>query len=156
MNHFHPKSLAFYGIAISLVLALFKIVTAFGEKHLQASPVLNSNYRLTWADNVPNCPVKLNIQQSGIYLNASLLALSSEKPLALTGIWQNQKLTLVGKINQTNFCNFPASQTVEIQMRSAPQGNLQGELIISTISQTLKFNATPEAAQVKPENSSSH
>ncbi len=156
MNHLKPKSLIFYGVAISSVLILFKIVTAYGENNLQASPVLNSNYRLSWTNNVPNCPVKLNIQQSGIYLNASLLPASTEKPLPLTGIWKNQQLSLVGKSNQTNFCNISAPQTVKMQMQLAPQGNLEGQLIISNISQTFKFNATPETAQVRPENSSSH
>ncbi len=156
MNHFHPKSLVFYGVAITSVLILFKIVTAYGEKNLQASPVLNSNYRLTWTNNIPNCPVKLNIQQSGIYLNATLLPTGTEKPLALTGIWKNQQLSLAGKINQTNFCNISAPQTVEMQMQLAAKGNLQGQLIISNISQIFQFNATHETAQVRPENSPSH
>ncbi|HEY9803304.1 MAG TPA: hypothetical protein V6D25_23370 [Leptolyngbyaceae cyanobacterium] len=41
-------------------------------------------------------------------------------------------------------------------MQLACQGNLQGQLIISSISQTLKFNVTPETAQVRPKNSPSH
>lgn len=32
MNHFHSKSLVFYGVAITSVLILFKIVTLYGEK----------------------------------------------------------------------------------------------------------------------------
>ncbi|WP_414754504.1 hypothetical protein [Anabaena sp. CCY 9910] len=160
MNHFNSKSLVFYGVAITSVLILFKIVTLYGEKNLQASPVLNNSYRLTWKNNVLNCeksaPMMLNIQQSGIYLNAALFSAGEAKPLAMSGIWKNQQMSLAGKIDQPTLCNITVPQSVKMQMQLTDKGNLQGQLIISDISQTLEFNATPEAAQVRPENSRSH
>lgn len=76
MNHFNSKSLTFYAIATGSVLLLFKAVTLYGEKHLQASPIINGTYSLSLTNNVSECqqsqPLKLDIQQSGIYVNASL------------------------------------------------------------------------------------
>ena len=76
MSHFNLKSLAFYGIAISSVVVLFKVVTAYGETNLKAPPPIGGPYRIS-AQNLPGClkadTLVLNIKQSGIYLFGSLL-----------------------------------------------------------------------------------
>jgi len=68
MSHFNFKSLTFYGIAITSVLALFKVVTAYGESNLNASTSINGRYRLSYTQ--PNCrqanALLLTIEQSGI------------------------------------------------------------------------------------------
>jgi hypothetical protein len=164
MNHFNSKSLIFYGVAIGSVLLLFKIVTTYGEKNLQASAVLNSRYRINWTQNLPNCqqsePLTLDIQQSGIYLNAFLVPTNAttdkEKRLYLTGILKNQQLNLKGKIDQAILCDIAPPKSIQAQMQLVDQGHLQGQLIISSISQTLEFNATPEAAQAPSKNLNSH
>ncbi|MBC6435921.1 hypothetical protein FM036_43120, partial [Nostoc sp. HG1] len=50
----------------------------YGENNLKAPPPINGLYRLTLSENLPNCEksdtLTLKIQQSGIYLNASVLS----------------------------------------------------------------------------------
>ncbi|UKO98915.1 hypothetical protein [Nostoc sp. UHCC 0870] len=164
MNHFHAKSLTFYAVAIGSVLLLFKTVTIYGEKYLQASPITNGSYLLTFTNNVPECqqslPLRLNIQQSGIYLNASLLPVQAnaetQKQYSLKGILNNQQLNLAGEVNETLLCNLAPPHTLQAQMQLEEGGRLQGKIIISTIAQNLEFNATPEAAQAEPKNSNNH
>ena len=100
MKHVKWKSLAFYGLTIVAVLVLFKAVTIYGESNLKAAFEISDRYRLIFADNLSNCEklddLMLNIQQSGIYLNGSLLSAlnntdltaSHQKP-SLTGILTN-------------------------------------------------------------------
>lgn len=163
MSHFNVKTLTFYGVAIASVLVLFKTVTAYGESNLQAPPVIGDRYRLTLTNNLPNCKkldsLILKIQQSGIYLNASLLPatvnVDTEKSLPLTGIFTNKQFNLVGKIDTTILCNVAPPHSVTIKTQLASQGSLIGQLSIRGIPQTLEFNATPEAAQTS-EKSNSH
>lgn len=163
MNHFHPKSLTFYAIAIASVLLLFKVVTIFGENNLQASPVLNNSYSLSLNNKIPECqtspPLKLNIQQSGIYINASLLPVQTNADIParypLKGTWNNQQLTLSGKVDQTVICNIAPPHHIQAQMQLIDDRQLRGKIIISTIAQNLEFNATPVAAQAEPKKSHS-
>ncbi|AUT04121.1 hypothetical protein CLI64_29130 [Nostoc sp. CENA543] len=164
MHHFNSKSLTFYATAIGSVLVLFQSITFYGEKHLQASPVIDGVYRLTFTDNVPECrrsqPLTLDIQQSGIYINASLLPATTNKPIqkqySLKGILNHQQLNLTGEVYHTNLCNIAPPHTLQAQMRLTEGKKLQGKIIISTIAQNLEFNATPEAAQAETKNSNSH
>ncbi|BAZ32521.1 hypothetical protein NIES4074_50270 [Cylindrospermum sp. NIES-4074] len=169
MNHFNLKSLTFYGVAIGSVLILFKTVTAYGESQLKPSPTINSRYRLTLAKNLPNCEqantLMLNIQQSGIYVNASLLPANTnaetEKPLSLTGLLKDQQLQLSGKIDQSILCNKPQSQTdpietVMIQMPLVKKGDISGQLKVNSIPQTLGFTAVPQSKQQPSPKADSH
>lgn len=112
MNHFSPKMLTFYGVAIAAVVLLFNRVTAYGEANLKAPGNIEGLYQLK-AQNLPSCfksnsPV-LKVSQSGVYLTGSLsedmnrarAAASSEQKPSLTGQWQNGKLSLSGPITQT-------------------------------------------------------
>ncbi|MDZ8240370.1 MAG: hypothetical protein RMZ69_25015 [Nostoc sp. ChiQUE01a] len=169
MNHFNFKSLAFYGVAISSVLVLFKTVTVYGENNLKAPPLVSDRYRLTLAENLPNCEksdtLRLNIEQSGIYLNASVLPTNANADLdeehSLMGILKNQHLNLSGKINRSSLCNIPHSQkdplnSVTIQMQLVERGNIPGQLTLNGIPQTLKFTAVPEKVQEKSQKSNTH
>ncbi|RCJ25345.1 hypothetical protein A6S26_16295 [Nostoc sp. ATCC 43529] len=168
MNHFNFKSLVFYGVAISSVLLLFKTVTAYGENNLKAPPKVSDRYRLTLAEKLPDCEKSdtliLNIEQSGIYLNASVLSANAnadidEKP-TLIGILKNQQLNLSGKVNTSILCNIPQSQkdalnSVTIQMQVVDT-NIAGQLTLNSIPQTLKFTAVPETVEEKEKKSNSH
>lgn len=164
MNHFNFKSLVFYGTAITSVLLLFKTVTAYGENNLKAPPVINGVYRLTLAQNLSNCeqsqPLNLNLQQSGIYFNASLLPANLNtktspkeqiKP-SITGIIKNQELNLSGKIDSSMLChtatppNTP-DHLVTIQMKIADRGNLTGQLTLSSIPQPWQFTALAQPTE---------
>ncbi|WP_445635530.1 Lipoprotein [Nostoc sp. DSM 114161] len=169
MNHFNFKSFAFYGVAISSVLLLFKTVSAYGENNLKAPPKVSDRYRLTLAENLPNCEksdtLTLNIEQSGIYLNASVLPADANADIdekhSLMGILKNQQLNLSGKVNTSILCNIPQSQkdplnSVTIQMQLVNTGSIPGQLTLSGIPQTLKFTAVPEKVQEKSQKSNSH
>lgn len=167
MNHFNLKSLAFYGIAITSVLLLFKTVTAYGESNLKAPPVINGAYRLNLAKNSSNCqqsePLMLNLQQSGIYFNAFLLpaklnnkiSASDEKKHSLTGMLKNQQLTLSGNIDSSMLCNtadqaHTSNHLVRIQMKIVDKSNLTGQLTLSTIPQPWEFTALAQPTAEKP------
>jgi hypothetical protein len=162
MNHFNFKSLAFYGVTIVSVLLLFRFVSVYGENNLKAPPPLNSRYRLTLSENLPKCEksdtLTLNIQQSGIYLNASVLPANAkadtDEKHSLAGIFKNRHLNLSGKVGRSILCNIPRPQndplnSVTIQMQLVDKGNMTGQLTINGIPQTLKFTAVPEKAEEK-------
>jgi hypothetical protein len=169
MKKFNFKSLIISGIAIASVLILFKTVTAYGENHLQANPIIPNRYHLTLQKNLPNCQkantLVLNIQQSGIFLNASLLPLNNnvntEKQLPLKGILKNQQLDLAGNIDTATLCQIPARQnisvqTIAIQMSQLNQDNIPGQLKINNIPTTLEFTALPQVENQKSDSKNSH
>ncbi|WP_373529185.1 hypothetical protein [Nostoc sp.] len=169
MNHFNFKSLTFYGVAISSVLLLFKTVSVYGENNLKAPPPVNGRYRLTLAENLPNCKksdtLTLNVEQSGIYLNASVLPptanADTDEKHSLTGILKNQQLNLSGKVGRSILCNISRPQndplnSVTIQMQLVDKGNMTGQLSINDSPQTLKFTAVPQKAQEKSQKLNNH
>ncbi len=165
-NHFKIQSLMFYGIAIGSVLILFKVVSAYGETNLKAPTSIDGFYRLTLAQNLPNCPKSsnliLDIQQSGIYLNGSLLPASSnaqqtrsgEKRPSLSGKISNQQLNLAGTVPISTFCN---SQSQQVSIQSLVQGeNLTGKLSLNKIPREFKFTAQRLPPVSENPSSSSH
>ncbi|MGF2036200.1 MAG: hypothetical protein RMZ43_012930 [Nostoc sp. CmiVER01] len=159
MNHFNFKSLTFYGVAIISVQLLFKTVSAYGETNLKAPPAISGRYHLTLSENLPNCEksdtLTLNIQQSGIYLNASVLPANAnadtDEKHSLAGIFRNQQLNLSGKVGKSILCNIPRPQndplnSVTIQMQLVDKGNMTGQLTVNGIPQPLKFTAVPQKA----------
>jgi hypothetical protein len=147
-SHFNLKTLSFYGVAIGSVVILFNVVSAYGEANIKAPPVINGNYRLK-AKNLPECvnseDLILNIQQSGIYLNGSLLpanndshvqTIAEEKP-SLNGQLQKNKVQLLGSAPFLNNCNNPT-----VQMQGTVNGNkLQGNFTLSPNSEKIEFIA---------------
>ncbi|MBD2596796.1 hypothetical protein BCD64_16630 [Nostoc sp. MBR 210] len=163
MNHLNVKSLTFYGVAIGSVLLLFKTVTAYGENNLKAPPVVEGRYLLTLATKLPSCEAAnslvLNMQQSGIYLNASLVPVNpnaeTEQP-SLTGILKNQQISFSGKVDPKILCLNSKSQTnsnqsVAMQIQLIDQDKITGQITVNSIPQTLRFTAakqsTPEKSQ---------
>jgi ABC-type transporter Mla MlaB component len=142
------------------VLLLFKAVTAYGENNLKASSIIGDRYRLTLTENLPNCgksdPLMLNIQQSSIYLNASLLLANTNadtgNQLSLTGNLQNQQLNLSGKIDRDILCNLHNSRKnrqkpVIVQMQLQNQAQITGQL---------RVNGIPQKAQDQTQKLQSH
>jgi hypothetical protein len=172
-NHFKLQSLVFYGVAISSVLLLFKVVTAYGETNLKAPALIEARYRLSLDQNLPNClqlsDLVLDLQQSGIYLNASLLPADSnahktragEKRPSLTGKLGNQQLQLSGSVPISEICNRPVGSTVNavtIQSQIEKAG-LAGKLTLAAIGESphqVKFTAQRETPAQPAQNSSSH
>ncbi len=144
MSHFNFKSLVFYGITIVLVVALFDIVTAYGEKNLKAPAAIDGSYPLSFAE-VPAClksnPLVLTIQQSGTYLNASLLptntnskpASAAAKKPSLTGQMKNQQVSITGPA-PAKICNSAAPPSrISIQGQVEIQGR-EGKSLKGTLS----------------------
>lgn len=172
------KSLIFYGVTIAFVLVLFEVVTAYGESSLKAPTSINGRYRLLYTQKQnclkSNAPI-LDIQQSGIYLNGSLLPASTdvqqlttaEQKPSLTGQMSNNQISLAGRVPSSVLCN----NTVEAQtgsdrlqnnpssvkIQSQVQGEtLEGKMSVSGIPEVIGFTAQKEAITQPSKQSSSH
>lgn len=152
MNHFSPKSLAFYGTMIGSVLVLFNIVSAYGEANLKAPPKVSGNYQLTSSD-LPDClrseNLTLAIEQSGRYIAGELslspqtiatpentspgVESSSEKKgtkenIVLSGLMLSQPFTLSGKTALLGPCPAATSlEEIHLQLQFQDK-NLIGQL----------------------------
>jgi hypothetical protein len=182
MHHFNFKSLTFYGIAIGSVLLLFKTVTVYGEKNLQAPPQINSRYRIVLAEKLSSCnklePIILNIHQSGIYLNGFLspantntetISFASQTNQSLTGKYQNQTVSLSGQISSSILCNHTnletqvntnqknnSRQSISLYMQLVDQENLIGQITVNGFPKLVKFTAISLQAQEKSEKQNIH
>ncbi len=161
MNHFNFKSISFYGIAICSVLLLFKIITNYGENKLKAPLPLKQSYRLIFGEKLPDCNQPdiaiLNIHQSGVYLNGSLLATNNntqqtsntEIHPTLSGRYKNKNISLSGQVLNSVLCKNANSKnkkdykTVNIQMQVEKQDNLSGQITVSGMNKAIKISATP-------------
>ena len=152
MNHFSPKSLAFYGTMIGSVLVLFNIVSAYGEANLKAPSKVSGNYQLT-SSELPDCfrseNLTLAIEQSGRYIAGELslspqtiatpekaspgVELSPEKPgtkenIVLNGLMLSQPFTLSGKAAFLGSCPIADSpKEIHLQLQFQDK-NLSGQL----------------------------
>ncbi len=161
MNHFQPKSLAFYGGAIAFVVGLFGVVTAYGEANLKTAQSIGGEYQL----NLPvsaSCgggkSVLLSVQQSGIYVAAALTnpalmrSSSGSKPMTLSGQWQKQQLSLVGQVPVRMLCdNSKETAPIMVKIKGAISPN-QTSTESTTLTGTLSLNAetAPLMAQRQP------
>ncbi|XHX77979.1 MAG: hypothetical protein RBJ76_26685 [Stenomitos frigidus ULC029] len=154
-SHFNLKSLSFYAGAISFVVILFSVVTAYGEANLKAAQKIDGRYQIP-AQDLPGClksdQLVLLVQQSGIYLTGSLLAAdtietlgkrAAERP-SMTGNWEKQRLTLQGEARYLPKCQG----TVTVEGTIAQQ-TLNGTLKLSSTPGTIPFTAQYEASQPK-------
>ncbi|MBW4511210.1 MAG: hypothetical protein KME64_32545 [Scytonematopsis contorta HA4267-MV1] len=157
MSHFNAKSLTFYGVIISSVIVFFKVVSAYGESNLKAAVPIGGNYSLLLAEKLPDCEktdkLRLNIQQSGIYLNASLssdtVSATTLTQLPLTGIFSDKQVNLSGQVPKSIICNTSQkgsniSYPITIQMQLVDKANSTGNLILNNPSKAIKITATKE------------
>lgn len=147
---FSAKWLTFYGSTIAFVIALFSLVTNYGEANLKAQPKISGRYKLS-ATKLPGClngkDLVLSIEQSGVYLNGSLLEIShstqeqtaAKKKPSLMGTFRQSNLELSGDLAQIQGCENSA-----IALQSTiNQSTLKGRLNFD--SAVIDFVATPEA-----------
>ncbi|MBD1844670.1 hypothetical protein H6F89_14960 [Cyanobacteria bacterium FACHB-63] len=146
-NLFNAKWFMFYGGTIAFVIALFSLTTRYGETKLKAPLRISGQYKVT-ATNLPGClkskTLILSIEQSGIYLNGSLLEFSaptqeqtvSKKKPSLTGVFQQPNLELSGTTTQIAGCE---QSTISIQAAIAAGST-------ATTQPTLKGNLRLEQA----------
>ena len=103
MTHFSPKSIGLYILAIGSAIGFFQVVTSYGEANIKAPIAVAGDYLIS-APSLPGCldrqQLLLRLQQSGIYLNASLAidrsALTSRP--TLSGRLSASKLDLSGSV----------------------------------------------------------
>jgi len=170
MSHFNFKSLAFYGSAIASVVLLFKVVIDYGQ-NLKAPLPIDGRYRII-AKNLPEClqsdDLVLSIQQSGIYLNGSLLAFSKNvempnsvstsetivqpKP-SLVGRWKNQELTLSGLVTNLSSCNNKVNLSIQANVN---QETMNGQMTLNSTTKPVKFTAQRESNYQQKEKQASH
>ena len=148
MNPFSAKSIGLYSLAIGSAIVFFNVVTNYGEANLKAPLSVAGNYLIT-AQNLPTClqqqPLSLVVQQSGIYLNASLerdrpANSSSTNPRpTLSGRLRDRQLDLSGLV-PADICpqnlqlyisgsiSPSASPTANKLAKTLPNRQLQGEI----------------------------
>lgn len=162
MNHFQPKSLAFYGGAIAFVVGLFGVVTAYGEANLKTAQSIGGEYRLNLPVSAPcgeGKSVLLSVQQSGIYVAAALTnpalmrSPSGFKSMTLSGQWQNQRLSLAGQVPRGVLCDRSKQPTSAIAVKiegaiSPNQPSTQSTTLTGTLS--LDAATAPLIAQRQP------
>ncbi|MBD2460373.1 hypothetical protein H6G89_04885 [Oscillatoria sp. FACHB-1407] len=147
-SHFQPKSLLFYGVMIGSVTILFRLTSAYGERHLKAPPNVNGHYLIN--EPLVGCPegdypkgetashrLVLVIQQSGVYLNGTLTLVEAEsdtsqenaslgKQPSLTGRWQEGQITLSGTADLAE-CQLGAQDSTNSAIPLTVAGSLIGE-----------------------------
>jgi hypothetical protein len=107
MNVFSAKSIGLYSLAVGSAIGFFQIVTSYGEAQIAAPIAVSGNYLIT-AQNLPDClqqkQLILKLQQSGVYLNASIVKNTPEitstrdtRP-TFSGRLQERKLSLSGTL----------------------------------------------------------
>jgi hypothetical protein len=107
MTLFSPKSIGLYSLAIGSAIVFFNIVTSYGEANLKAPISITGNYLIT-SQNLPDClqqpQLMIEIQQSGMYLNASLAndrqqnSSSENTRPTLAGKLRDRQLDLIGLV----------------------------------------------------------
>lgn len=135
---FSAKWLMFYGGTIAFVIALFSIATNYGEANLKAQPKISGRYKIS-ATDLPGClkskTLILSIEQSGIYLNGSLLEsdhstqeqTASRKKPSLTGTFRQSDLELSGSAAQIQGCENSAI----VLSSTIAQNTLNGRLSLN-------------------------
>jgi hypothetical protein len=151
MNLFSAKSIGLYSLAIGSAIVFFNVVTSYGEANLKAPLSVAGDYLIT-AQNLPTClqqqPLVLQVQQSGIYLNASLTnarqtnsAATNSRP-TLSGRLRDRKLDLSGlvpadicpqssQLQITGSIDQIASQASTQPARANLNRQLKGEMRVS-------------------------
>lgn len=177
MHHLKFKSLAFYGIAIGLVLILFKVITVYGESNLKAPAAVEGHYRLLFSK--PICEktdaLILGIQQSGIYLHGFLLPANASTKVSTTaethptleGRFSNQQMSLSGKVPRTIICNIISSRnkastseqdnsfnSVTMQIKRV-ETQFIGQMHTDGTG-TIEFTAIPQKAEGQTEKLNNH
>ncbi len=88
MKKFSLKSIGLYSLAIGGAIAFFHFVTSYGEANVKAPISVSGSYLIS-GQNLPGClhnkALLFKIQQSGIYLNANLIAIDESKGVNVPG-----------------------------------------------------------------------
>lgn len=157
MQIFTAKSIGIYSLAIGGSIVFFQLVTGYGEAHSKAPIAITGTYLIT-AQNLPSClyqqNLALNLLQSGIYLNASLVknqpktTTSSNSYPTLSGKLKDRQLNLSGLL-PPQICPQPSRLQITGSIQGDRDRRLQGQLWIagksgklSPADRSIEFTAT--------------
>jgi hypothetical protein len=100
MKVFSIKSIGLYSLAISGAIIFFHFVTSYGEANIKAPISVAGSYLIAGQD-LPGClqhkALLFKIQQSGIYLNANLIAIDQSNDVDML-----EAINRSGKATTTN------------------------------------------------------
>lgn len=161
MSHFNAKTLSFYGVAIGSVLLLFKTVSAYGETKLKAPPNIDGSYQFLQAENLPTClqnqQLKLNVEQSGVYLfgNLAIQSQSGQEnvvEIPFNGSFKDNQIIMSGKGNLAN-CDSEVQLTIQ---GKHDQENLVGQIKDDSAKTQGAFVAKFEKSKLPSSESEGH
>ncbi|CAD5947595.1 hypothetical protein PCC9214_02342 [Planktothrix tepida] len=161
-QHFHAKSLAFYGAMTAAVFLLFQAVTAYGEKQLKAPVSLGGDYTIE-LENPPQClknrDLVLKIEQSGIYVFANLGLKNAEHnrdKIQLQGNLKDHKMNISGTLNPFFVCANDSLNSLNILTLEGifKEKEITGKLDTPTLSNPINFKA--ELNLVSPSKKQAH
>jgi hypothetical protein len=145
MNHFSARSIGLYILAIGSAIGFFQVVTSYGEANIEAPIAVAGDYLIS-APSLAGClhqkQLLLRLQQSGIYLNASLAsdrsALTSRP--TLSGRLSANKLDVSGSVPPT-ICSLASQVHLagSFDRGTGSSQRLQGQLWLTSPN----TNATP-------------
>jgi hypothetical protein len=148
MQIFTAKSIGIYSLAIGGSIVFFQLVTGYGEANSKAPIAITGTYLIT-AQNLPGClyqkKLALNLLQSGIYLNASLVknqpktTTSSNSYPTLSGKLKARQLNLSGLL-PPEICPQPSRLQITGSIQGDRDRRLQGQLWIA--GKSSEFTAT--------------
>lgn len=144
MNIFSAKSIGLYSVAIGSAIAFFQFITSYGEANIKAPSSIGGNYLIN-TQNLPDClqqkQLIFKLQQSGIYLNASIITdkqntnKTREPRPTFSGKLTGRSLNLSGTV-PTDIC--PQSSQLQIDATAIDsvtlrdrQQLLQGKLVLA-------------------------
>ena len=104
MKVFSVKSIGLYSLAIGGAIVFFHFVTSYGEAKIEAPISIAGNYLIAGQD-LPGClqhkALLFKLQQSGIYLNAHLVAIDESKGIDLLETIDRSEKTTTTDIRPT-------------------------------------------------------
>ncbi len=135
LKQLNIKHILFYTFSITGVVVLFNFITAYAQTNLKVSPKLSGTYEIeakSLSDCLKDQNLILKIQQSGLYLNALLVAnspevvnvLSGDEELPLVGHFKDSEVTLKGKV---------------VTLKECPSADPQGQIMIKGIGKQQKL-----------------
>ena len=114
MKNFSVKSIGLYGLAIGGAIVFFQLVTSYGEANLKAPTAVTGNYLIT-VKNLTGClkykSLLMNLKQSGIYLNASLMVIEESDSAKV--------LETIERFQLTNSRDIPPTLSGRLLVESA-------------------------------------
>jgi hypothetical protein len=148
MNIFSAKSIGLYTLVIGSAIAFFQFVTSYGEANLKAPTAVTGNYLITLKD-LTGClqrkSLLMNLNQSGIYLNASLNAIEESEMVKVLEIIERSQLTNSKNVSPTLSGRLIVQSAIAVPNQKF---SLSGLLPVATCAQPSSVEITGSLAEI--------